>query len=152
MVPDPGEPGAETWKDKNQVWRIGGVALWTTGTYDPDQHITIWGTGNAQPMFDVEYRPGDNLFAGAAVAMNVADGKIKWYFQYTPNEGWDYDENGVHQIITLPINGVNRKILGHWSRSGFFYRLDGTNGQFLDATQYVDKVTWTKGIDPNTGN
>jgi len=151
MVPAPGEPGSETWKDKNQAWKVGGAALWTTGTYDPDTKVTLWGTGNAQPMFDAEYRPGDNLFAGSVVAMNVADGKIKWYFQYTPNEGWDYDENGVHQIITLPINGVNRKILGHWGRNGFFYRLDGNNGQFLDATQYVDQVTWTKGIDPKTG-
>ena len=151
MVPGPGEPGHETWKDANQAWKVGGAALWTTGTYDPETGLTYWGTGNAQPMFDVEYRPGDNLFAGAVVAMDVKDGAIKWHFQYTPNEGWDYDENGVHQIIKLDINGEPRKVLGHWGRNGFFYRLDETNGQFLDASQYVETVNWTKGIDPKTG-
>lgn len=151
MVPGPGEPGHETWKDKNEAWRVGGAGLWTTGTYDPDQKLTFWGTGNAQPMFDVQYRPGDNLFAGSVVALNIDDGKIKFYFQYTPNEGWDYDENGVHQLITIPVNGQNRKILYHWGRNGFVYRLDGTNGQFLDATQYAEKINWTKGIDSKTG-
>ena len=112
MVPGPGEPGHETWKDTNQAWKVGGAALWTTGTYDPETNLTYWGTGNAQPMFDVEYRPGDNLFAGAVVAMDVKDGAIKWHFQYTPNEGWDYDENGVHQLIKLDINGEPRKVIG----------------------------------------
>jgi alcohol dehydrogenase (cytochrome c) len=151
MVPGPGEPGHETWKDANEVWRIGGAGLWTTGTYDPEQRLTIWGTGNAQPMFDVEYRPGDNLFTGSAVAMNVDDGTIKWYFQYTPNEGWDYDENGVHQIYDVEIDGEQRKVIGHWARNGFFYRLDGTTGEFIDATQYVAEVNWTTGIDAKTG-
>ncbi|MSO71373.1 MAG: hypothetical protein EXQ88_05095 [Alphaproteobacteria bacterium] len=151
MVPAPGEPGHETWKDNNEAWRIGGAGLWTTGTYDPALNLTYWGTGNAQPMFDVQYRPGDNLYSASIVAMNVDDGKIKWHFQYTPNEGWDYDENGVHQIYNVNVGGAPRKIIGHWGRNGFFYRLDGVNGAFMDATQYVAKVTWTKGIDPKTG-
>ncbi len=151
MVPGPGEPGHETWKDDHEVWRIGGAGLWTTGTYDPKMHTMFWGTGNAQPMFDVQYRPGDNLYAGSIVAMNPDDGKIQWYFQYTPNEGWDYDENGVHMVINAPIDGKDQTILGHWGRNGFFYRLSATDGQFISATQYVDKVTWTAGIDSKTG-
>ena len=150
-VPGPGEPGHETWQDENQAWQVGGAALWTTGTYDEETGLTYWGTGNAQPMFDVEYRPGDNLYAGAVMAFDVEDGSIDWYFQYTPNEGWDYDENGVHQIIRLDEGGEQRKIIGHWGRNGFFYRLDASNGQFMDATQYVETVNWTKGIDPKTG-
>jgi alcohol dehydrogenase (cytochrome c) len=151
-VPAPGEPGHETWQDENQAWKVGGAALWTTGTYDAETGLTYWGTGNAQPMFDVEYRPGDNLYAGAVVAFDVDDGSIDWHFQYTPNEGWDYDENGVHQIIKgVEIEGEQRDFLGHWARNGFFYRLDQSNGQFIDATQYVETVNWTKGIDPKTG-
>jgi alcohol dehydrogenase (cytochrome c) len=151
MVPGPGEPGHETWQDENEVWRIGGAGLWTTGTYDPETKLTFWGTGNAQPMYDPEYRPGDNLYAGSVVAMNVDNGNIDWYFQYTPNEGWDYDENGVHQIYDLTIDGSPRKVIGHWGRNGFFYRLDAMNGEFMDARQYVAEINWTAGIDPKTG-
>ena len=150
-VPGPGEPGHDTWKDNNNAWMIGGAALWTTGSYDKDQKLAFYGTGNAEPMFDVEYRPGDNLYSVSLVAFDVADGKIRWHFQYTPNEGWDYDENGVHMITPVEQNGQVRKVLTHFGRNGFFYRLDGTNGSFVDATQYVEKVNWTKGIDPKTG-
>jgi alcohol dehydrogenase (cytochrome c) len=130
---------------------VGGAAVWTTGTYDPGLNLMFYGTGNAQPMYDVEYRPGDNLFAGSVLAVNPDDGKIKWYFQYTPNEGWDYDETSVHQVISATVNGQPRTILYHWGRNGFAYRLDAATGMFYDAAQYIDGVNWTKGIDPKTG-
>ena len=150
MVPGPGEPGHETWKGDNEVWKVGGAAPWTTGTYDPVTNIIYQGTGNAQPMFDVEYRPGDNLYAASVVAMNADTGKILWYFQHVPNEGWDYDENSLHQIFTVPLNGTPTKIIGHWSRGGHLWRLRADNGQFMDATAYT-RVNWTAGIDPKTG-
>ncbi|MCC6984226.1 MAG: PQQ-binding-like beta-propeller repeat protein [Bauldia sp.] len=150
-VPGPGEPGHETWKDENNVWMVGGAALWTVGTYDPASRLTYWGTGNAQPMFDVEYRPGDNLYSDAVMAFDVDDGSIEWYFQYVANEGWDYDENGIHQIYTVPVNGVDTRVLGHWGRNGYHYRFNAADGTFLDAEQYVDEVNWTAGIDPKTG-
>jgi alcohol dehydrogenase (cytochrome c) len=150
MVPGPGEPGHETWKGDNEVWKVGGAAPWTSGTYDPVTNVIYQGTGNAQPMFDVEYRPGDNLYAASVVAMNADTGKILWHFQFIPNEGWDYDENSLHQVITVPVNGTPTKILGHWSRGGHLWRLRADGGQFIDATAYT-KVTWTAGIDPKTG-
>lgn len=150
-VPAPGEPGSETWKDDHNAWHTGGGSLWTTGSYDPDQHVTIWGTANPVPMFDPEFRPGDNLFTNSAIAFNMDDGSMKWYFQYTPNESWDYDENGVHFLFDANINGENRKAVGHFARNGYFYALDRTNGQYINAGQFVDKITWTAGIDPKTG-
>ncbi len=150
MVPGPGEPGHETWKGNNEVWRVGGAAPWTTGTYDPATNLIYQGTGNAQPMFDAEYRPGDNLYAGSVVAMDADTGKINWYFQFIPNENYDFDENSLHQVLTVPINGTPTKILGHWSRGGHLWRLRADNGLFMDATAYT-KVTWTQGIDPKTG-
>jgi alcohol dehydrogenase (cytochrome c) len=150
-VPAPGEPGSETWKDDHDAWRTGGGALWATGSYDPEQKVTIWGTANPVPMYDPEFRPGDNLFTNSAIAWNIDDGSMKWYFQYTPNESWDYDEIGIHFLYDAEVNGENRKVVGHYARNGFFYQLDRTNGQFLNATQYVDQVTWTAGIDPKTG-
>jgi alcohol dehydrogenase (cytochrome c) len=125
--------------------------MWTTGSYDVAQRTTIWGTGQPQPMHDPEFRPGDNLFSNSAIALDIDTGKLKWYFQYTPNENWDYDEQGVHMLIDATVNGQPRKLVSHYARNGYFYNLDRTNGTFVNATQYVDVVNWTKGIDPKTG-
>ena len=102
-------------------------------------------------MFDPEFRPGDNLYSNSALAFNIDDGSIEWYFQYVPNESWDYDEQGVHMLIDAPYGGQDRQMVVHWGRNGFYYQLDRTNGNFISATQYVDKVNWTAGIDPKTG-
>ena len=151
VVPGPGEAGFDTWKDNNGAWKTGGAGMWTTGSYDVAQRATIWGTGQPQPMFDAEFRPGDNLFSNSVISFDIDTGKMKWYFQYTPNENWDYDEQGVHLLIDATFNGQARKLVSHFGRNGFFYQFDRTNGTFLGATQYVDKVNWTKGIDPKTG-
>ena len=151
MIPAPGQPGAETWMDKVNAWKTGGGGVWTTNGYDPETRVTIWGAGNPVPMYDPEYRPGDNLYTNSAVALDIDTGKLKWHFQYTPNDNWDYDENGVHMIYDATIDGQNRKVVGHFGRNGFFYQLDKANGQFINAGQYVNELTWTKGIDPKTG-
>lgn len=150
-VPGPGEPGHETWKDDHGAWKTGAAALWTTGSYDPEQRVTIWGVAQPGPMHDPEFRPGDNLYSNSAVAFDIDSGAIKWYFQYVPNESWDYDEQGVHQLIDAPWDGSDRKMVLHWGRNGFVYQLDRTNGSFLNASQFVDEVNWTAGIDPKTG-
>ena len=85
-VPKPGEPGSETWKDKNNAWKTGGGGMWQTGSYDPDTKLTIWGTGNPVPQYDPESRPGDNLYTNSVVALDINTGKLVWYFQYLPNE------------------------------------------------------------------
>ncbi len=150
-VPAPGEPGGDTWADDHAAWKTGGASLWTTGSYDPEQRITVWGGAQPVPMFDPEFRPGDNLYSNTAIAFNIDNGNIEWHFQYVPNESWDYDENGVHLIIDAPYNGEMRKMVTHWGRNGYYYQLDGTNGAFLSTSQWVDRVTWTAGIDPKTG-
>ena len=151
-VPKPGEPGSETWTDPDQVaWRTGGAAPWVTGMYDPDTMTYLVGTGNPSPMFDPEYRPGDNLFSNALLAINSQTGNLDWYFQYTPGDYLDYDEVGGHIVFDEMYEGEMRKQVGHFGRNGFYYHLDRTNGQFLKAGQYVDVVDWTEGIDPKTG-
>jgi alcohol dehydrogenase (cytochrome c) len=150
-VPAPGQPGSETWKDKNNAWQTGGGAFYVTGSYDPATNITYWGAGNPSPKYDSSYRPGDNLYTNSALAIDAATGKIKWHHQYTPNDTMDYDEVGTHILIDTKVGGEDRKILAHAARNGFNYTFDRLNGQFLKATQYVSTVTWTKGIDPKTG-
>jgi alcohol dehydrogenase (cytochrome c) len=151
VVPAPGEPGSETWKDKTNAWQTGGGAMYVTGSYDPQNNITYWGTGNPAPRYDSAHRPGDNLFTNSSVAFDAATGKMQWFFQHTANDNRDYDSSGPQIIVDGKVNGEDRKLLVHANRNGFHYTLDRQNGQFIKATQYADKVTWTKGIDPKTG-
>jgi alcohol dehydrogenase (cytochrome c) len=150
-VPAPGEPGSETWKDKNNAWQTGGGAMWVTGTYDPATHQTFWGTGNPVPMYDPTYRPGDNLFTNSAISYDPDTGKMNWYFQYTPGDMWDFDEVGTHILIDSDVAGQARKLITHSSRNGFLYTMERANGQTLLAKPYMDNVNWTKGIDQKTG-
>lgn len=150
-IPEPGQPGAETWVDDHDAWMTGGGSFWTTGTYDAEQRLTIWGSANPVPMFDPEYRPGDNLFTNSALAVDVDSGELAWYFQYTPNGSWDFDENGVHLLYDTEVGGEMRQVVGHFGRNGFFYQLDRTSGEFINANQYVVDVNWTEGIDEKTG-
>jgi alcohol dehydrogenase (cytochrome c) len=151
VVPEPGQPGSETWKDDHNAWKTGGGGIWQTGSYDPDQNLYIFGTGNPFPIYDPEFRPGDNLYTNSVVALDVATGQRKWHFQYTPNDSWDYDEAGVFMLYDTELGGRMRKVVGHFARNGFFYSLDRTDGSFIEARQYVNDLNWTKGIDQQTG-
>jgi alcohol dehydrogenase (cytochrome c) len=150
-IPAPGEPGSETWKDKNNAWQTGGGAMWVTGSYDVTTNQVIWGTGNPVPMFDATYRPGDNLYTNSVISWNPDDGKMNWYFQYTPGDHWDYDEAGTHILIDGQVNGQPRKLITHSARNGYLYTMERANGQTLLAKPYLDRVIWTKGIDQKTG-
>jgi alcohol dehydrogenase (cytochrome c) len=151
VVPKPGDPGSETWKDKNNAWKTGGGGLWQTGSYDPVNKLTIWGTGNPVPLYDPQARPGDNLYTDSVVALDVNTGKLAWYYQYLPNDAWDYDEIGIQMLYDVNVNGEPRKVIGHFGRNGFFYTLDRANGSFIKGGQYVNDLNWTKGLDPKTG-
>jgi alcohol dehydrogenase (cytochrome c) len=151
VVPKPGDPGSETWKDDHNAWKTGGGGIWQTGSYDPVQKLYIVGTGNPYPIYDPQFRPGDNLFTNSVIAINVETGKLAWHFQYTPNDSWDYDEVGVHMLYDLTIDGVKRQVVGHYARNGFYYSIDRTNGRFIKGAQYVNDLNWTKGLNPKTG-
>jgi alcohol dehydrogenase (cytochrome c) len=150
-IPGAGEPGNETWKDGQERWKHGGGSIWETATYDPDTDTFYQGIGNAGPDYDTEYRPGDNKWAASVLALSPSTGAIKWGFQYTPNDPYDFDEISEHPIINAKINGEDRKLVVHAARNGFFYALDRVNGSFVAGKQYVDQLTWTPGLDPKTG-
>jgi alcohol dehydrogenase (cytochrome c) len=150
-IPAPGEPGSETWKDKHNAWRIGGASVWQTASFDPATNLVYYGTGDAFPTFDPEFRPGDNLYTASTIALDADTGKMAWFFQETPNEHWDFDTPSPKMLYQTTIDGEPRKVVGNFSRNGFYYTLDRANGQFLRADQYQEKVSWTKGIDLKTG-
>jgi alcohol dehydrogenase (cytochrome c) len=146
-LPKKGEPGSETWKGTNSEETTGGGSTWVTGSYDPATNTIVWGVGNPGPDWDNAYRPGDNLYTDSSLAVDADTGKIKWHFQHTPNDPYDYDS--VAENVLVDVNG--RKIALEADRNGFGYAVDRTDGQFIWATPFVKKVTWTKGIDPETG-
>lgn len=154
-VPEPGQPGSETWLCEEagnpDCWLTGGAAAWVTGSYDPESNTVFWGTGNPVPMYDPEYRPGDNLYSNSSLALDLETGELKWHFQYTPGDYMDYDEVGVQLLVDTEVDGEERKMLAHFGRNGIFYTLDRTNGSFINATPYVNELNWTEGIDPKTG-
>jgi alcohol dehydrogenase (cytochrome c) len=149
VVPEPGEPGSETWADPRTI-AFGGGGVWTEPSFDPETNLAYFGTGNPVHMFDPQGRPGDNLYTSSIIALDVDTGKLKWYFQTIANEGWDYDAVAITQLYDLNIGGETRKVISQTNRNGFHYVLDRTNGQFLRGEPFTE-VNWTAGLDQKTG-
>jgi alcohol dehydrogenase (cytochrome c) len=143
-IPQPGEPGHDTWK--NEAWKSGGGSIWVTGSYDAELNLTYWGVGNPAPDFNPAVRPGDNLFTDSVVALDADTGKLKWHYQFTPHDEWDWDAGQVPVLVDLPWRGKPRKLMLWGNRNGFFYVLDRTSGEFLLAKPFV-KQTWSSGFD-----
>ncbi len=146
-VPSPEEPGGDTWK--GDTWKLGGGSTWITGSYDPELNTVYWGVGNPGP-FNAAVRPGDNLYTCAVLALEPKTGKIKWHYQFSPNNPFDYDAVAEMVLADMTIEGKPTKVLMDANRNGFFYVLDRTNGKLLAANPYV-KVNWATGIDMKTG-
>lgn len=150
-VPAAGEPGNETWKDGAESWKKGGGSIWATGAYDPGSNLLYWGTGNPNKANDPAGRKGDNLYTGSTVALDAGTGALAWYFQYTPNDPYDYDEVGSQSLIDVVRQGKPLKLLSHFGRNGFYYTLDARTGRFQGGTQFVRQLNWTTGLNPKTG-
>jgi len=144
-VPARGEPGAETWGRGTTIER-GCAATWLTGTFDPALQTLYWPTGNPCPDYDGSQREGDNLYADSILALDPSTGRLKWHFQYTPHDLWDWDAQQPPVLIDATWQGRPRTLLLHANRNGFFYVLDRTSGELLLATPFVKKLTWARGI------
>jgi alcohol dehydrogenase (cytochrome c) len=145
-VPAPGEPGSDTWT--GDAWKSGGGSVWVTGTYDPALNLTYWGIGNPGPDFNAAQRPGDNLYTNAVVALDADTGKLKWHFQFTPNDKYDWDATQVPVLADANWRGTPSKLLMLANRNAFFYVLDRVTGKFLMGTPFT-KVNWASGLDQN---
>jgi alcohol dehydrogenase (cytochrome c) len=143
-IPAPGEPGSETWPDDDS-WKLGGGSTWLTGSYDPELDLLYWGVGNPAP-YNSSVRLGDNLYSNSVLALKPKTGEMVWYFQFSPNDPFDYDGNNEFIISDLKVDGHTRKVIMQANRNGFFYIIDRESGQFIDANKFV-KVNWADGID-----
>jgi alcohol dehydrogenase (cytochrome c) len=144
-IPGPGEFGSDSWP--GDLYLRGGGTTWMPGTYDPSLNTIYWGTSNAAPDFDGGPRPGDDLYTACVLAIDPDTGKMKWYFQFTPHDLYDYDATETPVLIDAVYQGQPRKLLLQANRNGFFYVLDRTNGKFLSAVPFVTHLNWAKGID-----
>jgi alcohol dehydrogenase (cytochrome c) len=153
-IPGPGEPGHESWKPcppnpvaycDPEAWKHGGGSIWLTGSYDPELNLTYWGVGNPGPDWNNVQRPGDNLYTASVVALDADSGRLRWHYQFTPNDPYDYD---AVQIPVLVDNwgGARIKAIAWANRNGNFYILDRATGRFLLGKPFV-KVNWMSTFD-----
>ena len=141
------DPVAKTWPSDS--WKHGGSPIWNGGSYDPETNLTFWGTGNPNPGWNGDPRaPGDNLYSDSVVALDADTGKLKWYFQFTPGDEYDWDATQVPVLANIDWKGHPRKVMLWANRNGFFYVLDRTTGEFLMGKNFV-KQNWALGLDKN---
>jgi alcohol dehydrogenase (cytochrome c) len=146
-VPGPGEFGHDTWKGDS--WQRGGSAPWLTGSYDPQLNLLYWSVGNPAPFADRSVRgDGDNLFSCSVLALDADTGQRKWHYQFTPNDGHDWDSAQDMILVDRVWHRQSRKLLLHADRNAFLYVLDRVTGKFLQATPFVHQ-TWNQGFDPH---
>ena len=139
----PDHPQAKTWG--NDSWANGGASAWLTGSYEPSTKTLFWGGGNPAPDFDRHSRPGDNLYSDSTIAMNVETGEIKYHFQYTPNDAWDYSGNNEAILVD---DELGRKVWLHADRNGHIYSIDRTNGK-CNWVFPIARVNWVKEWEEN---
>ena len=146
-IPAKGEKGAETWAGDS--YKTGGGPAWTTGTYDPALRLRYWAVGNPSPDWNGDAREGDNLYADSVLALDPDTGELKWHFQFTPHDVWDFDGNTGMFLVDTLFDGKPVRALAQPNRNGFLYVLDARTGKFLRGTQYTEKLNWATGLDAN---
>ena len=154
-IPGPGEPGHETWEPcppnpevycDPEAWKHGGAAAWLTGSYDPELNLIYWGTGNPGPDYNRAQRPGDNLYSCSVVALDADTGELRWHFQFTPADLYDYDSVQIPVLADITRNNVEFKVMLWANRNGFYYVLDRATGRFLTGLPFVS-LNWAEGLD-----
>jgi len=145
-IPGPGEKGNESWPGDSYLH--GGGTTWLPGTYDPELNTLYWGTGNPAPDYDGSVRPGDDLYTSCVLALDPDTGALKWYFQFSPHDLYDFDAVQTPIIVDANFKGQPRKLIVTANRNGFLYILDRVNGKFLLAKSFTTQ-NWTKGVDEN---
>jgi alcohol dehydrogenase (cytochrome c) len=145
-IPAPGEFGSGSWPGK--LYLHGGGTTWMPGTYDPELNTIYWGSSNPAPDFEGDVRPGNDLYTDCLLALDPDTGKLKWYFQFTPHDVFDYDAVETPMLIDAFYRNAPRKLIVQANRNGYIYVLDRGTGKFLSATPFVEKLNWATGVTP----
>jgi alcohol dehydrogenase (cytochrome c) len=143
-IPEPGQPNADTWR--GDAWKTGGGPTWMTGSFDPDRNVLYWPIGNASPEFNGDVRLGSNLYTNSVVALDPDHGTLRWYFQFSPHDVFDWDATETLVLLDRDVSGKPEHLLAQANRNGFFYLLDRDTGRVL-LTRPFGKQTWADGVD-----
>jgi alcohol dehydrogenase (cytochrome c) len=143
-----GDPGVETWASLDAA-RHGGAQTWIPGSYDPDTHLYIFGTGNPTPGYTTGRGEGDNLYTCSLVAVNVDTGKMAWYYQTSPHDTHDWDSTQTPVLADMPFNGRPRKLVITATRNGFFFVFDRVTGEHLLTSKFGLVNNWSSEIAPD---
>ena len=139
-----GDTGLDTWKNVDAASH-GGGNVWVNGSYDPDTHLYILGTGNPTAAYTSQSRgPGANLFTCSTVAINVETGKMAWYYQTSPHDTHDFDSAQTQVLVDGTWQGKPRKLVLTAARNGYFFVLDRVTGQHLLTSKIVDSPNWAE--------
>jgi alcohol dehydrogenase (cytochrome c) len=142
-----GDPGLETWKSLDAA-RHGGAQVWLPGSYDPETHLYITGTGNPTPAYTSQVRgDGENLFTCSLIAVNVDTGKMQWYYQTSPHDTHDWDSAQTPILVDAPFGGRMRKLVLTAARNGYYFALDRLTGEHLVTSKFSDTANWAKGLN-----
>jgi alcohol dehydrogenase (cytochrome c) len=142
-----GDSGLETWKSLDAA-RHGGAQVWVPGSYDPETHLYITGTGNPTPAYTSQTRgEGDNLFTCSIIAVNVDTGKMQWYYQTSPHDTHDWDSAQTPILVDATFGGRMRKLVLTASRNGYYFTLDRTTGEHLVTGKFSETVNWATGLN-----
>ncbi len=145
-IPEPGQPGSETWQGNS--WKLGGGPTWLTGSFDPALNLIYWSVGNPSPEFSGDSRSGDNLYTNSVVALDANSGALKWHFQFTPHDEFDWDATEIVVLLKAKLGDREQSLLAQADRNGFYYVLDAASGKFVAAAPFV-KQNWAERIDTN---
>jgi alcohol dehydrogenase (cytochrome c) len=149
-IPEPGQPGSETWPANSDAWTRGGGPTWRSGSYDPQLDLVYWGTGNAEPYDPRPREAMDSLYTSSVLAIRPKTGELVCFFQYTPNDVYDVDATDEQVLADIPVGGQTRKVMIQANKNGFMYVLDRTNCKPIAANAFT-KVNWATHIDLATG-
>ncbi|MEO0424590.1 MAG: methanol/ethanol family PQQ-dependent dehydrogenase [Pseudomonadota bacterium] len=138
----------KSWK--GDQWKIGGGTTWGWYTYDPQENLIYYGTGNPSTWNPV-VRPGDNKWTMTLMARDADTGEARWFYQMTPHDEWDYDGINESVLADIEIDGKMRKVMVHFDRNGFGYTLDRVTGELLVAEKYDPATNWATHVDMKTG-
>lgn len=142
-LPSKTDPEYKTWGTAEPD----GAPMWLSGSYDRELNLVYYGTGQPNPQWNGTERDGDNLWSNSVVALDADTGKLKWHFQFTPHDEHDWDSVQQSVLVDAPWKGRPRKLMLWANRNGFYYILDRTNGEFLQATKFVSEVNWLTKMD-----
>ena len=160
-----GDVKAPSWPDdpnsptgKVEAWSHGGGAPWQSASYDVETNTIIVGAGNPAPWNGWartaeggDPKDFDSLYTSGQVGVDPTTGEVKWFYQHTPNDAWDFSGNNELVLFEYKDKGKTVKATAHADRNGFFYVIDRKDGSFIRGFPFVDNITWAKGIDPKTG-